>query len=77
LARPSASGSEDAPGFGAIVGEGARARGGTEKLSGVAIGLMAFGPFVLYGFASGANHWRVATGGYLSPCGAGAASRTD
>lgn len=39
-----------------------------KKLSGVATGLMAFGPFVLYGFASGANHWRVATGGGLILC---------
>ena len=39
-----------------------------KKLSGVAIGLMAFGPFVLYGFASGANHWGVATGGGLILC---------
>ena len=39
-----------------------------KKLSGVAIGLMSFGPFVLYGFASGANHWRVATGGGLILC---------
>jgi intracellular septation protein A len=39
-----------------------------KKLSGVVIGLMAFGPFVLYGFASGANHWRVATGGGLILC---------
>ena len=39
-----------------------------KKLSGVAIGLMAFGPFVLYGVASGFNHWRVATGGGLVLC---------
>ena len=39
-----------------------------KKLSGVAIGLMSFGPFVLYGFASAANYWRVATGGGLILC---------
>jgi intracellular septation protein A len=39
-----------------------------KKLSGVASGLMAFLPFVLYGFAAGANHWRVATGGGLILC---------
>jgi intracellular septation protein A len=39
-----------------------------KKLSGVVIGLMAFGPFILYGFASGANYWRVATGGGLILC---------
>jgi len=39
-----------------------------KKLSGVATALMAFGPFVLYGVASGANHWRVATGGGLILC---------
>ena len=39
-----------------------------KKLSGVAIGLMAFGPFVLYGVASAANHWRAATGGGLVLC---------
>ena len=39
-----------------------------KKLSGVAIGLMALGPWVLYGFASGANYWRVATGGGLILC---------
>jgi len=36
--------------------------------SGVAIGLMAFLPWLLYGFASGANHWRLATGGGLVLC---------
>lgn len=36
-----------------------------KRLSGAATGLMAFLPWVLYGFASGANHWRVATGGGL------------
>jgi len=39
-----------------------------KKLSGVAIGLLTFGPWVLYGFASAANHWRVATGGGLILC---------
>ena len=39
-----------------------------KKLSGVPSGLMAFGPFVLYGFAAGAYHWRVATGGGLILC---------
>lgn len=39
-----------------------------KRLSGAAIGLLAFLPFVLYGFASGANHWRVATGGGLILC---------
>ena len=34
-----------------------------KKLSGVASGLMAFLPWLLYGFASAANHWGVATGG--------------
>ncbi len=41
---------------------------GQKKLSGVAMGLMAFGPFVLYGVASAANYWRVATGGGLILC---------
>lgn len=39
-----------------------------KKLSGVVIGLMSFLPFLLYGVASGANHWRVATGGGLILC---------
>ena len=39
-----------------------------KRLSGAATGLMAFMPLVLYGFASGANHWRVATGGGLILC---------
>ncbi len=39
-----------------------------KKLSGVATGLMAFGPFVLYGVASAANYWSVATGGGLILC---------
>src|ERR1700691_1812363 len=29
------------------------------------IGVMAFAPWILYGFASGFNHWRVAAGGGL------------
>jgi len=39
-----------------------------KKLSGLATGLMAFGPFVFYGFASGANYWRAAAGGGLILC---------
>lgn len=39
-----------------------------KKLSGLATGLITFGPFVFYGFASGANYWRVATGGALILC---------
>jgi hypothetical protein len=39
-----------------------------KKLPGVAIRLMAFLPWLLYGFASGTNHWRVATGGGLILC---------
>ncbi len=39
-----------------------------KKLLGVAIGLMAFLPWVLYGFASATNHWSVATGGGLILC---------
>jgi len=31
-------------------------------------GLVAFAPWILYGFASGANHWRVAAGGGLLIC---------
>lgn len=41
-----------------------------KKLSGVAMGLMAFAPWILYGFASGFSHWRVATGGGLILCAA-------
>ena len=41
-----------------------------KKLSGVAAGLTAFAPWILYGFASGFNHWRVATGGGLILCAA-------
>ena len=39
-----------------------------KKLSGVAAGLMPFAPWILYGFAWGFNHWRVATGGGLILC---------
>ena len=39
-----------------------------KKLSGVAIGLMGFLPWILYGSASAANHWSVATGGGLILC---------
>lgn len=38
------------------------------KLSRVAIGFGAFAPWILYGFASGFNHWRVAAGGGLILC---------
>ena len=36
-----------------------------KKLPGAAISLMAFAPWILYGFASGFNHWRIAAGGGL------------
>jgi all-trans-retinol 13,14-reductase len=39
-----------------------------KKLSGVAAGLTAFAPWILYGVASGFNHWHVATGGGLILC---------
>ena len=39
-----------------------------KKLTGVAIGLMAFLPWILYGPASATNHWSVATGGGLILC---------
>jgi len=39
-----------------------------KKPSDRAIGLMAFAPWILYGFASGFNHWRVAAGGGLILC---------
>jgi hypothetical protein len=38
------------------------------KISRRAIALMAFAPWILYGFASGFNHWRVAAGGGLILC---------
>ncbi len=41
-----------------------------KKLSGVVASLTAFAPWILYGFASGFNHWRVATGGGLILCAA-------
>jgi hypothetical protein len=36
-----------------------------KKSSGRAMGVMAFAPWILYGFASGFNHWRIASGGGL------------
>ena len=39
-----------------------------KKPSDRAIGLMAFAPWILYGFASAFNHWRVAAGGGLILC---------
>jgi len=36
-----------------------------KKLAGIPIGLMAFLPWGVFGFASGFNHWRLATGGGL------------
>jgi hypothetical protein len=39
-----------------------------KKPSGRAMGLMAFAPWILYGFASGFNHWRAAAGGGLILC---------
>ena len=36
--------------------------------SGRVIGVMAFAPWILYGFASGFNHWRIAAGGGLLLC---------
>jgi hypothetical protein len=39
-----------------------------KKTSGVAGGLIAFAPWILYGFASGFNHWRIAAGGGLVLC---------
>ena len=38
------------------------------KFSSRAIGLMAFAPWIVFGFASGFNHWRGATGGGLVLC---------
>ncbi len=35
------------------------------KVSGLPLGLLAFLPFILFGCASAANHWRIATGGGL------------
>ena len=39
-----------------------------KKSSDRAIGVLAFAPWILYGVASGFNHWRVATGGGLILC---------
>jgi hypothetical protein len=39
-----------------------------KKRSGAATGLMPFVPWILYGFASGFNHWRMAAGGGLILC---------
>ena len=39
-----------------------------KKSSGLATRLIAFAPWILYGFASGFNHWRVAAGGGLILC---------
>src|ERR1700676_4489494 len=39
-----------------------------KKSSDRAIGVLAFAPWIFYGFASGFNHWRVATGGGLILC---------
>jgi hypothetical protein len=36
-----------------------------KKLPGAATSLIAFAPWILYGFASGFNHWRIAAGGGL------------
>ena len=34
-----------------------------KKYSGIPIGVAAFMPWIVFGVASGFNHWRVATGG--------------
>ena len=39
-----------------------------KKSSDRAIGVLAFAPWIVFGFASGFNHWRVATGGGLILC---------
>jgi intracellular septation protein A len=39
-----------------------------KKSSDRAIGVLAFVPWIVFGFASGFNHWRVATGGGLILC---------
>jgi len=36
-----------------------------KKFSGAATSLIGFAPWILYGFASGFNHWRIAAGGGL------------
>jgi hypothetical protein len=38
------------------------------RLTRVATGLMSFAPWIIFGLASGFNHWRVATGGGLILC---------
>ena len=38
------------------------------KASGISIGVVAFMPWIVFGVASGFNHWRVATGGGLILC---------
>ncbi len=39
-----------------------------KKIASRAIALIAFAPWILYGFASGFNHWRIAAGGGLVLC---------
>ena len=39
-----------------------------KKSSDRAIGVLAFAPWIVFGFASGFNHWRVAAGGGLILC---------
>jgi intracellular septation protein A len=39
-----------------------------KKPSGAVLGIMSFLPWVLFGFASGTNHWQLATGGGLILC---------
>ena len=39
-----------------------------KRNSGIPTGVMAFLPWVVFGFASGFNHWRIATGGGLILC---------
>jgi len=39
-----------------------------KKASGISIGVLAFMPWIVFGVASGFNHWRVATGGGLILC---------
>jgi intracellular septation protein A len=39
-----------------------------KKSSDRTIGVLAFAPWIVFGFASGFNHWRVATGGGLILC---------
>jgi intracellular septation protein A len=42
--------------------------GEQKKDSGIPIGVVAFMPWIVFGVASGFNHWRVATGGGLILC---------